>query len=132
MAAGYKPLVLISSYRFTRSKAPHWVLVTGCGPIGSLCVLAARWAGAAEVVATSLLKVSAGFTRVWPSVATVIGYAVAFWCLSLVLRTLPSGVVYAVWSGVGIVLIATVAWVFQDQSLDTPAMIGMALWMLAA
>ena len=59
----------------------------------------------AEVIATSALKASDGFTRLWPSVVTVIGYGIAFFCLSLTLRTIPTGIAYAIWSGVGIVLI---------------------------
>ena len=81
----------------------------------------------AEVIATSCLKMSDGFTRLWPSVITVVGYAVAFYFLSLTLRTIPTGVANAIWSGVGIVLIAAVAWAFQGQKLDTPAIIGMTL-----
>lgn len=80
-----------------------------------------------EVVATSFLKESHGFTRLGPSLVTIVGYAVAFYCLSLTLRAMPTGVAYAIWSGVGIVLIATVAWLFQGQKLDTPAIAGMAL-----
>lgn len=80
-----------------------------------------------EVVATSFLKESHGFTRLSPSLVTIVGYAVAFYCLSLTLRAMPTGVAYAIWSGVGIVLIATVAWLFQGQKLDTPAIAGMAL-----
>lgn len=81
----------------------------------------------AEVVATSALKASAGFTRLWPSVLCAVGYALAFYLLSLVMRTLPTGVVYAVWSGLGIVLIAAVGWVMFGQKLDVPALIGMGL-----
>lgn len=81
----------------------------------------------AEVIATSCLKWSDGFTRLVPSAVTVIGYAVAFYLLSLTLRTIPTGVAYAIWSGVGIVLIAGIAWAFQGQKLDTPAVIGIAL-----
>ncbi len=81
----------------------------------------------AEVVATSLLKTSEGFTRWWPSVATVLGYAVSFWCLAQTLGTVPTGVAYAIWSGVGIVLISLIAWLWFGQSLDAPALIGMGL-----
>ena len=82
----------------------------------------------AEVVATTFLKLSDGFSKPLPSAVTVIGYAIAFYFLSLMtLRSLPTGLVYAVWSGVGVVLIATIAWVFQSQKLDTPALCGMAL-----
>lgn len=81
----------------------------------------------AEVIATSCLKPSEGFTRLWPSVAVVTGYGLAFFFLSLTLRTLPVGVTYAVWSGVGIVLVATVGWLAFGQRLDVPAVIGMAM-----
>jgi small multidrug resistance pump len=81
----------------------------------------------AEVVATSALKASAGFSRLVPSVVVVLGYAVAFYCLSLVLRTIPVGVAYAIWSGLGIVLITVVAWVVYDQAIDLAAALGMGL-----
>ncbi|MDR3507087.1 MAG: SMR family transporter [Caulobacteraceae bacterium] len=81
----------------------------------------------AEVTATSLMKLSQGFTRpVW-SIATLVGYGVSIYFLSLTLKTIPTGVAYAIWSGVGIVLISLIAWLFQGQRLDAPAMIGMAL-----
>jgi small multidrug resistance pump len=81
----------------------------------------------AEVIATSFMRQSEGFTKLVPSLITAGGYIVAFYFLSLTLRTLPTGIAYAIWSGVGIVLIAAIAWVFQGQKLDTPAMVGMAL-----
>jgi len=81
----------------------------------------------AEVVATSLLKTSHGFTRLWPSLATVLGYAVAFYCLAQTLGTLPTGVAYAIWSGVGIVLISLIGWLAFGQTLDMPALIGMGM-----
>jgi small multidrug resistance pump len=80
-----------------------------------------------EVIATSALQASNGFTRLWPSAVTVAGYAVAFYCLSLTLRTMPVGIAYAIWSGVGIVLIALVGWALYRQVLDAPAIIGIAL-----
>ena len=80
-----------------------------------------------EVVATSFMKQSEGFTRLVPSTVTVVGYAIAFYFLSLTLREMPTGIAYAIWSGVGIVLIATIGWVFQGQKLDLPAMLGMGL-----
>jgi small multidrug resistance pump len=80
-----------------------------------------------EVVATSALKASEGFSRLWPSLIVLAGYAIAFYFLSLTLKTIPVGVVYAVWSGAGIALIALVAWIFFGQSLDVPAMVGLAL-----
>lgn len=82
---------------------------------------------AAEVVATSALKASEGFTRTGPSLVVAIGYGVAFYALSLTLRTIPVGISYAIWSGVGIVLITLVAWLLYGQRIDMPALIGMAL-----
>lgn len=81
----------------------------------------------AEVIGTSALKASEGFTRLGPSVVVVLGYAVAFYCLSLVLRTLPVGITYAVWSGLGIVLITLVAWLLYGQTIDLAGLIGMGL-----
>lgn len=83
----------------------------------------------AEVIGTSALKASEGFTRLWPSALVVVGYAVAFYCLSLVLRTLPVGITYAVWSGLGIVLITLVAFVVYGQTIDLPGLLGMGLIM---
>ena len=80
----------------------------------------------AEGIGTSGLKASAGFTRLGPSLV-VAGYGVAFYLLSLTLRHIPAGVPYAAWSGLGIVLIAAVGWLFYGQRLDAPALIGMAL-----
>lgn len=81
----------------------------------------------AEVVATSALKASAGFTRTGPSLIVAIGYGVAFYFLSLVLKTVPMGVAYAIWSGVGIVLIAAIGWLLMKQPLDLPALLGIGL-----
>ncbi|MCW5300328.1 MULTISPECIES: SMR family transporter [Herbaspirillum] len=81
----------------------------------------------AEVIATSALRAAEGFTRLLPSIMVVIGYAVAFLCLSLTLKSIPVGIVYAIWSGLGIVLISVVAYFLYGQSLDLPAIIGMAL-----
>ena len=81
----------------------------------------------AEVIATSALKASDGFSRFWPAAITVAGYAVAFYFLALTLRTLPVGIAYATWSGVGIMLISLVGVFFFKQPLDAPAVIGMAL-----
>lgn len=84
----------------------------------------------AEVIATSTLKATEGFTRLWPSVVVVLGYMASFWWLSLTLKTLPVGIVYAIWSGVGIVLVAAAAWVFYRQELDLPALLGIGLILL--
>lgn len=81
----------------------------------------------AEVVATSALKASDGFTRLWPAVIVVVGYSVSFYCLSLVLRTIPVGITYAVWSGLGIVLITLAAWWLYGQTIDTAGLVGMGL-----
>ncbi|MDB5749631.1 MAG: multidrug transporter [Ramlibacter sp.] len=81
----------------------------------------------AEVIATSCLRATEGFTRLLPSVATVVGYAVSFYFLSLTLATIPAGIAYAIWSGVGIVLISSIGWLLYGQSLDVPAIAGMAL-----
>lgn len=81
----------------------------------------------AEVIATSALKASAGFTRLGPSLLVVLGYGIAFWLLSLTLRSIPVGVAYAVWSGLGTVLIALAGWWLYGQRLDAPAIAGMAL-----
>ena len=81
----------------------------------------------AEVIGTSALKASAGFTRLWPSIVVVAGYATAFYCLSLTLKTIPVGMAYAIWSSAGIVLVSLIAWLVFKQSLDLPAIVGMGL-----
>lgn len=81
----------------------------------------------AEVIATSMLKTTESFTRLTPSLIVVAGYVTAFYFLTLTLKTIPVGIAYAVWSGVGIVLVALVAWLWHKQTLDLPAIIGMAL-----
>lgn len=80
-----------------------------------------------EVVATSALKSSEGFSRLVPSAVVVVGYAVAFYFLSLTLKTIPVGIAYAAWSGLGIVLVAAIAWVLHGQRLDGWALLGMGL-----
>tara|TARA_R110000851_G_scaffold52883_4_gene125735 strand:+ start:618 stop:950 length:333 start_codon:yes stop_codon:yes gene_type:complete len=81
----------------------------------------------AEVIATSGLKASDGFTRLWPSVLVVVGYSIAFYCLSLALRAIPVGIAYAIWAGRGVVLITVAAWLLFGQRLDAAALIGMSL-----
>ena len=81
----------------------------------------------AEVIGTSALKASEGFTRLGPALITILGYAAAFYFLSLTLRTIPVGIAYAIWSGVGIVLISLVGYALFRQTLDPPAIVGMAL-----
>lgn len=81
----------------------------------------------AEVIGTTALNASQGFTRWGPSAVTVAGYGLAFYLLSLTLKTIPVGITYAIWAGVGIVLISIVSWVFFKQRLDAPAVLGIAL-----
>ncbi|MGP3591746.1 SMR family transporter [Vagococcus sp. WN89Y] len=80
-----------------------------------------------EVIATTALKASESFTRLLPAAVSVAGYCVAFWCLTIPMRTMPTGVIYAIWSGAGIVLIAAVAWLLQGQKLDIAAIAGIGL-----
>ncbi|MBN5322460.1 multidrug efflux SMR transporter SsmE [Serratia marcescens] len=81
----------------------------------------------AEVIATTMLKASEGFTRLWPSLLVVLGYSVAFWGLSMVVKSMPLGIVYAIWSGMGIVLVSVAAVFVYQQKLDWPAIVGMGL-----
>lgn len=81
----------------------------------------------AEVLGTSFLKSSEGFTRPGPSAVVAVGYLVSFYFLSLTLKTMPIGIAYAVWAGVGVALIALIGWAFFAQSLDIAAIFGIAL-----
>ncbi|MGV3654982.1 MAG: DMT family transporter [Noviherbaspirillum sp.] len=81
----------------------------------------------AEVIATTTLKASDSFTRPLPSAVTVAGYAAAFYFLSIALRTVPTGVAYAIWSGIGILLITLVSFLVYRQAIDLPGIVGMAL-----
>lgn len=80
----------------------------------------------AEVIATTALARTESFTRLVPTVIAVVGYLIAFFLLSFTLRVMPAGVVYAIWSGAGIVLIALVAWLLLGQKLDLAAIVGLA------
>ncbi|WP_153447075.1 DMT family transporter [Vibrio algicola] len=80
-----------------------------------------------EVIATSAMKSAEGFTKLIPSTVVVIGYVIAFYCLSLTLKTLPVGIAYAIWAGLGIVLVAVVSWLLHGQKLDLAAVLGMGL-----
>ena len=81
----------------------------------------------AEVVATSSLKAAEGFTRLTPSLIVIFGYGTAFYALSLTLRTMQVGTAYAIWSGVGTVLISLIAWLLYNQKLDAAAIAGITL-----
>lgn len=89
-----------------------------------LCLLAAILF---EVIATSALQASQQFTRPVPLVLSVMGYAASFYLLSLSLKTFPLGIAYAVWSGLGIVLISSIGLVWFRQPLDAPAIFGIGL-----
>ncbi|MCK5771568.1 DMT family transporter [Algiphilus sp.] len=77
-----------------------------------------------EVVATSALRATDGFTRLWPSLIVVVGYGASFYFLSLTLRVIPVGVAYAIWCGAGMALIALIGWLVLGQKLDTAALVG--------
>ena len=81
----------------------------------------------AEVIGTTALKASNEFTRLVPSLMVVAGYGTALYFMSISLRVLPVGITYAIWSGMGIVLVSIIGWVMYRQVLDMPAMIGMGL-----
>lgn len=80
-----------------------------------------------EVIATTTLKSTEGFTRLVPSVIVVAGYGFAFYCLALALKSIPVGIAYAIWAGIGIVLVAAIGWLIHGQKLDAWAVVGMAL-----
>ena len=81
----------------------------------------------AEVVATSALKASDSFTKLGPTVLMIVGYGVAFYLMSIVMRTLPTGLTYAIWAGLGVVLISLYGYFFANEKLDLAACIGMSL-----
>ena len=83
-----------------------------------------------EIIATTALKRSEQFTQLIPSIITIIGYLAAFYFLSFAIRTIPVGIAYAIWSGIGIVLITIIGAVFFKQIPDLPAIIGLALIMI--
>jgi small multidrug resistance pump len=86
----------------------------------------------AEVIGTTALKASNEFTRLLPSLIVVVGYGTAFYFMAMSMRVLPVGIMYAIWSGMGIVLVSIIGWVIYRQVLDVPAIIGMALIILGA
>ena len=81
----------------------------------------------AEVIATTSLKASKEFTLLLPSIVVVLGYGVAFYFMTISLRVLPVGIMYAIWSGTGIVLVSLLGWVVYKQTLDIPALLGLSL-----
>lgn len=80
-----------------------------------------------ELIATSSLKASDGFSKLWPSIICILGYGVTFYFFSLALKYIPIGLAYAIWSGVGIVLIAGIGYFWFHQKMDTPAIVGITL-----
>ena len=81
----------------------------------------------AETVGTTALQASQQFTRLWPSLLVVVGYGLAFYLMAMTLRYMPVGIVYAIWSGLGIALIAIIGYVVFGQKLDWPAMLGLGM-----
>jgi small multidrug resistance pump len=80
----------------------------------------------AEVIATSTMKATNEFTRFWPSVVVILGYGTGFYFMTISMRVLPIGIMYALWSGVGILVVSIMGWVIYRQALDIPAIIGMS------
>mgnify|MGYP001254850898 FL=1 len=80
-----------------------------------------------EVIATSALKESEGFTKAIPSLIVIIGYSMTFYFMSLTLREMSVGITYAIWSGMGILLITLIGYFRYNQMLDAPAVLGMSL-----
>jgi small multidrug resistance pump len=89
--------------------------------------LALSLAIVAEVIATSTMKSTQEFTRFWPSVVVVLGYGAGFYFMAISMRVLPVGIMYAIWAGMGIVLVSIIGWIVYQQALDLAAMIGIAL-----
>ena len=80
-----------------------------------------------EVIGTNALKASNEFTRLVPSLIVIVGYGTAFYFMAISMRVLPVGIMYAIWSGMGIVLVSIIGWIVYKQTLDLPSMIGMGL-----
>ncbi len=80
-----------------------------------------------ETIGTTALKASDGMTRLAPAMLVMLAYALSFWLLALLLRVIPVGIAYAIWSGLGICLIAVIGWVLFGQRLDAPALLGLAM-----
>jgi small multidrug resistance pump len=84
----------------------------------------------AEVIASTALRATKSFTELWPSVITVVGYIISFYALSVTLGEIKLGITYAVWSGIGMVLVTALGWIIYKQELDWPALLGIALIIL--
>jgi small multidrug resistance pump len=80
-----------------------------------------------ETIGTSALKQAEGFTKLWPSIIVLMGYSASFYFLSMTLKSIPVGIAYAIWSGIGTTLITVIGWIYFKQSLNLPTLIGMAL-----
>ena len=80
-----------------------------------------------EMIGTTAIKATEGFTKLVPSIITLAAYGMTMWLFSMTLKSIPTGVAYAIWSGIGIVLISVVSFFVYKQSLDVPAIIGIAL-----
>jgi len=85
-----------------------------------------------EVLATTALKASGGMTKLLPSLALMAGYGLAFWCLSIAVKSIPVGLAYALWSGFGIVMIASIGWYFYGQTLNMTACLGIVLILIGS
>ena len=85
-----------------------------------------------EVLATTALKASEGMTKLLPSLALMAGYGLAFWCLSIAVKSIPVGLAYALWSGFGIVMIASIGWYFYGQTLSITACLGIVLILIGS
>ncbi|ETD66667.1 multidrug transporter [Pelistega indica] len=81
----------------------------------------------AEIIATSALQASNGFSKLLPSMTSVVGYIITFYMLSLAIKQIPLGIAYAIWSGVGIVVLALIGYFFYKQTLDLPAIVGLGM-----
>lgn len=110
---------LLAMMRGRLKRLPHKLVMKSFFLLGTAII--------AEVIATSALRAADGFSRLLPSLVVVIGYGMAFYCLSLTLKLLPVGIVYAIWSGAGIVLVTLIGMFVFKQWPDWPAVLGLAL-----
>jgi len=80
-----------------------------------------------EVIGTTALKASESFTKPFPSLVVILGYGIAFYCFSIAVRSINLGIAYAIWSGIGIVLVTLLSWLIYGQHLDRPGILGIGL-----